>query len=219
MSRSFIGEWEFLTNSGEYEKAIELVDIALKRNPDNAELLTLKGKTLSMFAVGTVGGGIRTFNTDDPNDTSNHFILLIEDALKCFDKSLKLNPEDDKTYENKALSLARMGAYDDAIECALIGFNINNENITIIYNLSLWYKIIENFSQSLKFSDIIISKKNSLPKQIVSAAYLCKASTQSNQKNPEWHDTLDFAIEYSPDPQMKQNLKKLHQSTKPFDNK
>ena len=33
---------------------------------------------------------IRTFNSDVPNVTSNHFILLIEDALKCFDKSLKL---------------------------------------------------------------------------------------------------------------------------------
>nr|WP_172686776.1 tetratricopeptide repeat protein [Rickettsia endosymbiont of Ixodes pacificus]AKS10336.1 Tetratricopeptide repeat protein [Rickettsia endosymbiont of Ixodes pacificus] len=43
---------------------------------------------------------------------SFEYIKQYEDAIKCYDKAIKLNPDDHHAYHNKALALASLG-YDE----------------------------------------------------------------------------------------------------------
>ena len=40
-----------------------------------------------------------------------------EEAIECYDRAIKLDPEDDSTWNNKGIALDSLGHHSEAIEC------------------------------------------------------------------------------------------------------
>jgi tetratricopeptide (TPR) repeat protein len=57
-----------------------------------------------------------------------------EEAMKCFDKALKINPRDPNAWGGKALALYRLGKFREAIPCYDKALDITPENAWAWYN-------------------------------------------------------------------------------------
>jgi len=204
LSKTLLDQCDELVNSGEYEKSISLIDSKLNSELDiesKSDLLALKGKMLSMQAYSTKPGEIRITENDPPKVSYNY--QLIHQAITCFDKSIELKPDNMFAYENKALSFARRGDFDDAIKCAKAALDINSENITILVNLSKWYKDMSLFDESILYADKVIQKKNTVSEKALIAAYTNKGISQLNLRNRDYENSLESALTLISDPEMK----------------
>ena len=82
-----------------------------------------------------------------------------EDAIKCYDKVIEINPEDDKAYNNKGIALANLGKYEDATEEYNKAIEINPEDDTAYYNkgnalanLGKYEDAIEEYNKAIKIN-------------------------------------------------------------------
>jgi len=215
ISEEFPKEWNNLTSTGEYAKAIGLIDVELKSKQDNdskSELLTLKGKTLSMLAYNTKPGEVR--KTTGPPPTYSYDYQLLAEAITCFDKSIELKPDNKFAYENKALTLARKGNFKEAIKCGKASLDINPKNFVILSNLSKWYKDMEDYKESITFADKVIQNKNMASKKELFSAYFNKSISQLNLKQRDCIHSMESAIELESDPEKKEDYLKDLQEMK-----
>ncbi|MDF2428265.1 MAG: tetratricopeptide repeat protein [Nitrosopumilus sp.] len=215
LSKIFLDQLEELVNSGDYEKAIILIDSKLNLESDiesKSSLWALKGKTLSMQAYGTKTEEIRITVGDPPKVSYNY--QLIQQAITCFDKSIELKPDNMFAYENKGLSLARKGDFKDAIKCAIAALDINPENTTVLVNLSKWYKDISLFNESISYADKAIQCGNMASKEVLIAAYTNKGIAQFNLGQQDYEKSLESAIEITSNPEMKKDIEQILEDAK-----
>ncbi|TRZ90245.1 MAG: tetratricopeptide repeat protein [Methanosarcinales archaeon] len=52
-----------------------------------------------------------------------------DEAIKCYDKAIEIDPEDLDTWNNKGVALFNLGKYDEAIECYDKSIEINPEHV------------------------------------------------------------------------------------------
>ena len=106
--------------------AIDCFDKIIELEPSNDKVWTHKGKTMSMMAVNSREGGIRSITAIER--TSNDQKRLLKEALKCFKKAIDINPKSDYAFQNQALALARLGRKDQALESNNIAIELNPNN-------------------------------------------------------------------------------------------
>ena len=105
--------------SKEYDRALENVEIALQKNPDNTEALELKGRILQEKA----------FTIDDPNEHAN----LISQMMEAFERAAILDPELDQTIEN-TLRIAYINEFQRGVQAFNRGRTNELEfNTAVIY--------------------------------------------------------------------------------------
>ena len=194
--RKTLDKIAYLTNSGEYQKAIDLLDQDLTIDPQNALAWWAKGKTISMSGVGTTAGGL--VPTSENNESK---LAWFHNALRCFDTALEINPNLDFVYESKSLTLSRMGKKNDAIECGLRAIEINPNNFVVLANLAKWYNDLEDYDKGLKYANKILSQRSLsskiLSKDHLAAVYFNKAQSQFNQNDSNFKNSMTLAIQTS----------------------
>ena len=184
----------YLTNSGEYQKAIDLLDQELAIDPQNALAWWGKGKTISMYVVKTSAGAIILTTKNLPSDSVSK-LAWFHNALRCFDKALEINPNLDFVYESKSLTLSRMDKKKDAIECGLRAIEINPKNFITLANLAKWYNDLGDFDNGLKYANKTLAQKSFLTRDQLGALYFNKAMSQFNQNNSDFKNSMTLAIQ------------------------
>jgi len=81
-----------------------------------------------------------------------------DEALNCYDISLKINPNYDKVWYNKGLILSIRKRYKEAIECYDKTLQINPEKIDALYNKACNYRDLEDFNEALRLFDSVLEK-------------------------------------------------------------
>lgn len=72
-----------------------------------------------------------------------------EEAMKCYDKAIKINPEDNKAYFNKGNALNALDKHEEAIECYDKAIKIN-PSIQIDYNMACLYSLWHTSKTDIK---------------------------------------------------------------------
>ncbi len=201
MSKWNFDKMNYLINSGEYQKALEIIDEELKTNPSNYSAWVHKGKIISMSGVKTTEGSARMVDFESKELDSK--LAWFYNALRCFDKAIEINSVSDWAYENKALTLSRMGKTNEAIELALRVIEINPKNFSAMANLVLWYNKLEDFDNAIKLADMLISQKSLIEQSILGMTYFNKAQSQFFQNNSSYGDTMNLAIQNTSNHEMK----------------
>ena len=203
---SVLKKIEYLTNSGEYQKAIDLLDQELTIDPQNALAWWAKGKTISMSVVGVTAGGLRITTENLPQDSISK-LAWFHNALRCFDTALEINPDLDFVYESKSLLLSRMGKNNDAVECGLRAIEINPENFITLLNLALWYNDLKDFGNGLKYANKSLAKKSLLNRDQLGALYFNKAMSEFNLNNTNFRNSMTLAIQNCKNHELKRKYK------------
>jgi tetratricopeptide (TPR) repeat protein len=206
----------YLTNSGEYQKAIDLLDQELTIDPKNALIWWAKGKTISMSVVGATAGRNILTSENLPADHESK-LAWFHNALRCFDKALEINPDLDVVYESKSLTLSRMGKKKEAIECGLRGIEINPNNFVVLGNLVEWYNYLQDFDNGLKYANKILSQKSLISKILskdhLAGVYFNKANSQFYLNDPDFKNSMTLAIQtttsYYEKQRFKEHMKKM----------
>jgi tetratricopeptide (TPR) repeat protein len=70
---------------------------------------------------------------DIPNSCSNSTYNLnkSDEAIKSYEKTIKINPKDSKAWNNEGLDLSKLGRYDDAIKAYDKAIEINPHNSVV----------------------------------------------------------------------------------------
>mgnify|MGYP003975530903 FL=1 len=206
----------YLTNSGEYQKAIDLLDQELTIDPKNALIWWAKGKTISMSVVGATAGRNILTSENLPADHESK-LAWFHNALRCFDKALEINSDLDVVYESKSLTLSRMGKKNDAIECGLRAIEINPNNFVVLANLAKWYNDLEDYDNGLKYANKILSQKSLISKILskdhLAGVYFNKANSQFYLNDPDFKNSMTLAIQtttsYYEKQRFKEHMKKM----------
>ena len=106
--------------------AIDCFDKIIELEPSNDKAWTHKGKLMSMLAVNSREGGMRTIMPIER--MSNDQKRLLKEALKCFKKAIDINPKSDYAFQFQAVALARLGRKDQALESNNIAMELNPNN-------------------------------------------------------------------------------------------
>ena len=121
-------------NKGEYDKAIEAYQQAIKLNPKSESAYNNMGLSYSIKGE-------------------------YDKAIEAFQQAIKLNPKDDSAYCYMGLSYGGKGKYDKAIETLQEAIKLNPKHDSAYYYMGLSYdnkgeydKAIEAFQQAIKLN-------------------------------------------------------------------
>ena len=128
-------------DKGEFLKAIECYDEAIRLKPDDAAAYNNKGVALS--ALGRKEEAIECYdeairlkpdNAAAYNNKGNALSALgrKEEAIACYDEAIKRKPDDATAYNNKGNALSDLGRYSKAAEC----FHKADTDILLVYTIS-----------------------------------------------------------------------------------
>ena len=116
--------------------AIDCFDKIIELEPSNDKAWTHKGKTMSMMAVNSREGGSRSITAIER--TSNDQKRLLKESLKCCEKAIDINPKSDLAFQYQALTLARLGRKDQALESNNIAIELNPNNFEAWIQGTAW---------------------------------------------------------------------------------
>jgi tetratricopeptide (TPR) repeat protein len=119
----FKGNWHY--EKGEYQRAIDLYDLALNLKPDEHEAWSNKGIAL-----------------DD--------LGRYEEAIKCYDEAIKIKPDKHETWFNKGVALGKLGRYEEAIKCYDEAIKIKPDKHTAWNNKSEVLIVTSRTAEGLK---------------------------------------------------------------------
>ncbi len=79
------------------------------------------------------------------------------DALKCFEKAIEIDPKYDFSYGDKALILDKMGRFDESLEMYSKALELNPKNSITWYNNGLTYLNLQKIGEAIRCFDNAIS--------------------------------------------------------------
>ena len=126
--------------------AIDCLDKIIELDPSNDGAWTTKGKTMSMMAVNLRDDGMRIITAIER--TSNDQKRLLKEALKCFKKAIDINPKSDLAFQYQALTLARLGRKDQALESNNIAIELNPNNFEAGIQGTSWLINLGRFEET-----------------------------------------------------------------------
>ena len=116
--------------------AIDYLDKIIELDPSNASAWAIKGNVISQLAVNTRQGGIRmATDVERTTDDQKH---LLKESLKCFKKAIDINPKSDLAFQYQALTLARLGRKDQALESNNTATELNPNNFEAWIQGTAW---------------------------------------------------------------------------------
>ena len=126
--------------------AIDYLDKIIELDPRHAPAWTLKGNVLSQLAVNTRQGGMRM--ATDVERTTDDQKRLLKESLKCFKKAIDINPKSDLAFQYQALTLARLGRKDQALESNNIAIELNPNNFEAGVQGTSWLINLGRFEEA-----------------------------------------------------------------------
>lgn len=128
---------------GNYDKAIEDYNKAIRINPQCAEAYTNRGTV--KVALGQHNDAIADYDQAiriNPHDaqayynrgTAKGLLGRHDDAVADYDQAIRINPHDAQTYTNRGTIKAALGRHDDAIADYDQAIHINPQIAEIYYN-------------------------------------------------------------------------------------
>ena len=126
--------------------AIDYLDKIIELDPRHAPAWTLKGNVLSQLAVNTRQGGMRM--ATDVERTTDDQKRLLKESLKCFKKAIDINPKSDLAFQYQALTLARLGRKDQALESNNIAIELNPNNFGAGIQSTSWLINLRRFEET-----------------------------------------------------------------------
>ncbi|NMC60355.1 MAG: tetratricopeptide repeat protein [Candidatus Methanofastidiosa archaeon] len=87
-----------------------------------------------------------------------------EDAIECFDKAIRIDPDNAFAWEFKAIALRSVGRYEEAIQCYEKSLEFNPLDYSAIYNKALLLERIGKTDEALDYYTLAtkIDPKNNL---------------------------------------------------------
>ena len=119
-------EFKRCSDSDMLTDAIDCLDKIIELDPSNASAWAIKGNVISQLAVNTRQGGIRM--ATEVERTTDDQKRLLKESLKCCEKAIDINPKSDLAFQYQALTLARLGRKDQALESNNIAIELNPNN-------------------------------------------------------------------------------------------
>ena len=126
--------------------AIDYLDKIIELDPSNASAWAIKGNVISQLAVNTRQGGIRM--ATDVERTTDDQKRLLKESLKCCEKAIDINPKSDLAFQYKALTLARLGRKDQALESNNIAIELNPNNFEAGIQGTSWLINLGRFEEA-----------------------------------------------------------------------
>jgi tetratricopeptide (TPR) repeat protein len=80
----------------------------------------------------------------------------INDALKCFDEALKINPKLGKAWINKGEVLHKMGKFDEALKCEEVVLKLDPDNSTIWYNKGTTLACLKRYEEAIEWYEKVL---------------------------------------------------------------
>lgn len=87
-----------------------------------------------------------------------------DDALKCFEKAIEIDPHYDYSYGDKALILDKMGRFDESLDMYSKALELNPKNSITWYNNGLTYLNLQKIDEAIRCFDNAISIDESYAK-------------------------------------------------------
>lgn len=149
-----------------HDEAIKEFKIALKYNPESAELHN--NLAVSLSAIGSVRRAIKEFEeaiTLNPNDALPHHNIGVElhkkgsykKAIERYKMAIELNPKYGIAHNNLAGVLSIIGKVDEAISESKIAININPKDSLAHHNLGALYLKKGMYGEALEEFTIALS--------------------------------------------------------------
>ena len=126
--------------------AIDCLDKMIELDPRFDTAWTFKGNVLSQLAVNTRQGGMRM--ATDVERTTDDQKRLLKESLKCFKKAIDINPKSDLAFQYQALTLARLGRKDQALESNNIAIELNPNNFGAGIQGTSWLINLRRFEET-----------------------------------------------------------------------
>ena len=126
--------------------AIDYLDKIIELDPSNASAWAIKGNVISQLAVNTRQGGIRM--APPVERTTDDQKRLLKESLKCFKKAIDINPKSDLAFQYQALTLARLGRKDQALESNNIAIELNPNNFEAGVQSTSWLINLGRFEEA-----------------------------------------------------------------------
>lgn len=118
----------------DYDRALENLETALEKNPQNAEALELKGQVLQQMA----------FETPDPEEHTQ----LLQDMMEAYSQAAEINPELAGDINNR-LQLAFASEFDRGIQA----FNRGQEDDTVFSEAAAYFGNAATLGQEASMAD------------------------------------------------------------------
>ncbi|MBU4032836.1 MAG: tetratricopeptide repeat protein [Candidatus Thermoplasmatota archaeon] len=154
--------------SGNYKKAIEYYDTALRLKSQYDLAWLMKGNALS--AIAWYDEAIECFKKAleyNPESEEAWYNLgatmynlgRYDDEIACYDKALELRPDFTKAWNNKGATLHQMGKFEEAVMCYDKVLKFEPDNISVLNNRGVALKNLKNYDDALKSFDKALRKK------------------------------------------------------------
>ncbi|UCH78281.1 MAG: tetratricopeptide repeat protein [Candidatus Coatesbacteria bacterium] len=101
----------------EKSKALDIINILVRRRPNNSLYLSDNAVVLAEFG-------------------------RFDEAIKHYDRALELEPDDGTTYANKSVALTSLGRYEEAIDACDKAISLNADDALAYFNRACAYALL-----------------------------------------------------------------------------
>lgn len=190
-----------LSNKGNYSKAIEKFECAIKLNPQNPDSFFNKAEVYKKWA-----------ESSEKSNRNKYF----KEAVLSYDKALELNKNDHMAYNSKAVCVCYLGKLDEALENYEQAIKIEPNVPAYYYNRGMTYwdhRDLENALGSVKQSiDVhfrIQENANKYNKKDLADVYYYKGKILKElNRNHEAKMAFEEANKYNKDKKYSTEIKK-----------
>ncbi len=156
-------------NSGNFKKAIEYYDNALKMKPNYDLAWIMKGSVLkSMKRMEEAAECFKKALEVNPDSEESWYNLgaiyyelqRYEDEIQCYDQALKINKNFTKAWNNKGATLHEQGKHEEAVLCYDKVLLLEPDNINVLNNKGVALKYLKDYGNALESFDKATAKKD-----------------------------------------------------------
>jgi tetratricopeptide (TPR) repeat protein len=135
-----------------YDKAIECCNKAIEIN-NNSDAARANKVIYETKRYDDVIGDRILANTFVKKGISLGILKQCEEAIRCFDKAIELDPDNGPAWTNKSWALNLLSRYDEAIECCNKAIEINNNQKMAWFNKGVSLDKLERFYEAIECYD------------------------------------------------------------------
>ncbi len=155
-------------NSGNFKKAIEYYDNALKMKPNYDLAWIMKGNVLkAMKRLDEAAECFKKALEVNPDSEESWYNLgaiyydlqRYDDEIQCYDQALKINKNFTKAWNNKGATLHEQGKHEEAVLCYNKVLYLEPDNINVLNNKGVALKYMKDHGNALDSFDRAIAKK------------------------------------------------------------